>query len=138
MTERELQRLEKETKEKAEIVCNQLGTYFHHVRETVNKLSLRELYKKSGVSIALISAFEDGKKLPRIETIIKLMTVLDIPYKEVFGHKLAGMDFLFEVNQRIKLGTDNPLRQFLSTQGFDKDEIKDIIKYTDFIKYRRK
>jgi len=137
MTEQELLRLDKETKEISERVCNELGSYFHYMRETVNKLSLRELSKKCGISIALISAFEDGKKLPRIETIIKLMTVLKIPYKEVFGHKLAGMDFLFEVNQILKNG-DNPLRQFLSTQGFDKDEIKDIIKYTEFVKFSRK
>lgn len=138
MAEISLRQLEKATKELSEAICNQLGTYFHHVRETDNRLSLRELYKKSGVSIALISAFEDGKKLPRIETLVKLMMVLDIPYKEVFGHKLAGMDVLFEMNQILKNGTDNPLRQFLSAQGFDKDEIKDIIKYTEFIKYRRK
>ncbi len=66
------------------------------------------------------------------------MLALNIPFKEVFGHKLSGMEFTFNPKQTIKIGNDNPLRQFLSAQGYNKDEIKDIIKYTEFVKYSRK
>lgn len=138
MTDKEYLQLETETKDISENVCNQLGSYFNHIRDKVRKLSLRELNKISGISIALISAFEDGKKLPRIETIIKLMIALNIPFNEVFGHKLAGMEFKFNPEISVNDNYDNPLRQYLSSLGYDKDEVKDIIKYTDFIKFNRK
>ena len=83
MAEKEQKYIEDTTKDISEKVCHSLGTYFHYVRDSVKKLSLRELSKKCGLSIALISAFEDGKKLPRIETLVKLMVALDIPFKEV-------------------------------------------------------
>jgi len=138
MANKEYLQLETRTKDISENVCNQLGSYFNYVREKVRKLSLRELSKISGISIALVSAFEDGKKLPRIETIIKLMIALNIPFCEVFGHKLAGMEFKFNPEITANNSCDNPLRQYLSSLGYDKDEIKDIIKYTDFIKFNRK
>lgn len=137
MTGKELERLEAETKDKSEQACTMLGSYFNYMRDTVKGLSLRELSRISGISIALISSFEGGEKLPRIETLIKLMIALGIPFNEVFGHKLAGLEFTHNPNQSKKGTEDNPLRQFLSAQGYNKDEIKDIIRYTDFIKYSR-
>ena len=68
------------------------GEYFNYTREQKG-LSLRELSKKTNISIALISLLENGDKLPRIETIIRLVLALVIPFNEIFGRKATGLEF---------------------------------------------
>jgi transcriptional regulator with XRE-family HTH domain len=133
----EIKNLEQEAKYISDRVCLQLGSYFNYYRETVRCYSLRELSKISGISIALISAFEDGKKLPRIETLIKLMLALNIQFDEIFGLRLKSVNHEIRNRRSPIMIQDNPLHEFLLKIGYGKNEVKDIIKYTDFIRFKR-
>ena len=94
-------------------------------------LSLRELSRQTNISIALISLLENGDKLPRIETLIRLVLALEIPFGEVFGHKSNGMDFTYNREKVVKRD-DEALRKALLRLGCNKDDIKDIMEFIEF------
>jgi transcriptional regulator with XRE-family HTH domain len=50
-------------------------------------LTLRELAAKSGVQFHTIHAIETGKQEPRVSTVRKLISALNIPAEEVFPPK---------------------------------------------------
>ncbi len=118
-------------------LCFLYGEYFNYIREQKG-LSLRDLSKQTGVSIALISLLENGDKLPRIETLIRLVLALGIKFSEIFGHKSAGLDFHFArkpipAHQR----DDEILRTTLLKMGCDKDDLKEILAFIEFKKYQK-
>lgn len=75
-------------------LTKRVGNIFYSYRNKKN-LSLREVYRKTSVSIAVISDMETGKKLPRIETLISLCRFVDIPLSEIFSDKLVSNDWKF-------------------------------------------
>lgn len=111
------------------------GEYFNYTREQKG-LSLRELSKKTNISIALISLLENGDKLPRIETIIRLVWALGIPFNEIFGRKATGLEFSSKP-QKVTVRDDEVLRNTLLKMGCDKDYVKDILEFIDYKKYRK-
>ena len=111
-------------------LCKQYGEYFNYVREQKG-LSLRELSRQTNISIALISLLENGDKLPRIETLIRLVLALEIPFGEVFGNKSNGMEFTYNREKVVKRD-DEALRKALLRLGCNKDDIKDIRKFIKF------
>lgn len=117
-------------------LCKQYGEYFNYVREQKG-LSLRELSRQTNISIALISLLENGDKLPRIETLIRLVLALEIPFGEVFGHKSNGMDFTYNREKVVKRD-DEALRKALLRLGCNKDDIKDIMEFIEFKIYKQK
>ena len=117
-------------------LCKQYGEYFNYVREQKG-LSLRELSRQTNISIALISLLENGDKLPRIETLIRLVLALEIPFGEVFGHKSHGMDFTYNREKVVKRD-DEALRKALLRLGCNKDDIKDIMEFIEFKIYKQK
>ena len=94
-------------------------------------LSLRELSRQTNISIALISLLENGDKLPRIETLIRLVLALEIPFGEVFGNKSNGMEFTYNREKVVKRD-DEALRKALLHLGCNKDDIKDIMEFIEF------
>ncbi len=118
-----------------ENLCKLYGEYFNYVREQKG-LSLRELSKQTNISIALISLLENGDKLPRIETLIRLTLALGIPFNEILGRKAAGLEFTFK-SQKTTERDDEILRNTLLKMGCDKDDIKDILEFIDYKKYRK-
>lgn len=117
-------------------LCKQYGEYFNYVREQKG-LSLRELSRQTNISIALISLLENGDKLPRIETLIRLVLALEIPFGEVFGHKSNGIDFTYNREKVVKRD-DEALRKALLRLGCNKDDIKDIMEFIEFKIYKQK
>ena len=117
-------------------LCKQYGEYFNYVREQKG-LSLRELSRQTNISIALISLLENGDKLPRIETLIRLVLALEIPFGEVFGHKSNGMDFTYNREKVVKRD-DEALRKALLRLGCNKDDIKDFMEFIEFKIYKQK
>ena len=111
-------------------LCKQYGEYFNYVREQKG-LSLRELSRQTNISIALISLLENGDKLPRIETLIRLVLALEIPFGEVFGNKSNGMEFTYNREKVVKRD-DEVLRKALLRLGCNKDDIKDITEFIEF------
>ena len=111
-------------------LCKQYGESFNYVREQKG-LRLRELSRQTNISIALISLLENGDKLPRIETLIRLVLALEIPFGEVFGNKSNGMEFTYNREKVVKRD-DEALRKALLRLGCNKDDIKDIMEFIKF------
>ena len=78
-----------ESKEIYKEITKRIGNIFRHYRSKKG-LSLRELYRKLNISIAVMSDMETGKKLPRIETLIILCNYLGIPLEKIFSNQLVA------------------------------------------------
>lgn len=135
MTEQKKNNIVEESDKIYENLCKLYGEYFNYTREQKG-LSLRELSKKTNISIALISLLENGDKLPRIETIIRLVLALGIPFNEIFGRKATGLEFTSKP-QKVTVRDDEVLRNTLLKMGCDKDDVKDILEFIDYKKYRK-
>ena len=55
-----------------------------------NKMTIKELAAKSGVSEISIRSYENNKRNPKYETLEKIADVLGIPVSEILGYKLQG------------------------------------------------
>ena len=67
----------------------------------------------------------------RIETLIRLVLALEIPFGEVFGNKSNGMEFTYNREKVVKRD-DEALRKALLRLGCNKDDIKDIMEFIKF------
>ena len=112
-----------------------LGVHFAKVREE-RGISLRELSSQTGISKALIGAFEVGERLPRMDNIINLMVALKMPFEDVFGTKVgeAKLNYTAQPTQKRD---DVQLSNLLLKMNLDKNDIEDVIEYVDFLKYRK-
>ena len=135
MTEQNKNNIADESEKIYENLCKLYGEYFNYTREQKG-LSLRELSKQTNISIALISLLENGDKLPRIETLIRLVLALGIPFGEIFGRKATGLEFSSK-SQNAITRDDEVLRNTLLKMGCDKDDVKDILEFIDYKKYRK-
>ena len=135
MTEQKKNNIVEESDKIYENLCKLYGEYFNYTREQKG-LSLRELSKQTNISIALISLLENGDKLPRIETLIRLVLALGIPFNEIFGRKATGLEFTSKP-QKVTVRDDEVLRNTLLKMGCDKDDVKDILEFIDYKKYRK-
>ena len=130
MTEQKKNNIVEESDKIYENLCKLYGEYFNYTREQKG-LSLRELSKKTNIIIALISLLENGDKLPRIETLIRLVLALGIPFNEIFGRKATGLEFSSKP-QKVTVRDDDALRKALLRLGCNKDDIKDIMEFIEF------
>lgn len=115
-------------------LCRLYGIYFNSIR-TRKGISLRQLSKSTGISIALISMFEQGDKLPRLETLLRLVIALGIPYSEVLGQVALEVGVNIEGKEQDSTGM---LSNILCDMGLDKNDIKSIFEYIEFRKYKNK
>lgn len=131
--------LEAETKNVYEQMCRMIGTHINREREKKG-ISLREMYRRTNISIAVMSDIENGLKLPRIETLIKLLIELEIPLSDIFG-SMAYQDFSMYKGKVIKNYMreleDNAQAPFLLSLDFSKDELKEITDFVAYIKFKR-
>lgn len=131
----ELINLEEETKETYASMCRRIGEYINYVRENKG-ISLRELYRRTNISIAVLSDIENGQKLPRYETLIKLALALGIPLEFLFGTKFAP-SFKYNDKSVKKPRADESIRNTFLNAGFSKDETKEIMNFIEFTKSKR-
>lgn len=59
------------------------GRYFTRLREKQN-LTIKELSLKTGISQTTLLNIEHNKVLPRLKTLLKLVTFYNITFKELF------------------------------------------------------
>lgn len=86
-------------------------------------LSYRQLSKATNISCTLLSDTENGNKIPRFETIIKIAEALDIPLNEIFSENI------------IPIGTQkssNTLDNILYSKGLSKADVNFINEYIKF------
>lgn len=94
-------------------------------------LSLRDIYRDEQISIALISDLEAGKKLPRMETLVRLCNKVGMPLDEVFNARIAP--------SRVDLITggqsvEDKIRTILLSDNIPTSVADELIKYFEFIK----
>ena len=136
MTDVKADALERKTKNVYEQMCRMLGTYINKVREEQG-ISLREMYRRTNISIAVLSDIENGQKLPRIDTLIKLALALDIPLNHIFGSE-CHTEFVFSNDIRpFKQTKEEMLKSPILHFDLSKDEIKELDNFMDYIKFKR-
>ena len=113
------------------IITKALGAFVNEIR-TKNGISIRKLSKDINVSSTVISDFENGTKIPRMETIIKIVWALDIPLNKVFGRRALPVT-IFNANT----GNEGmSITQLLAQDGLSMQDTKDVLKYIEFVKYK--
>ena len=131
--------LEAETKNVYEQMCRMIGTHINREREKKG-ISLREMYRRTNISIAVMSDIENGLKLPRIETLIKLLIELEIPLSDIFG-SMAYQDLSMYkgkvIKNYIRELEDNAQAPFLLSLDYSKDELKEIANFVEYIRFKR-
>ena len=136
MTDLKADTLEKKTKNAYEQMCRMIGAYINNVREEQG-ISLREMYRRTNISIAVLSDIENGQKLPRIETLIKLVLALDIPLSHIFGSKCYPDFVLGKDIKPFKRTKEEMLKSPILHFDLSKDEIKELDNFMDYIKFKR-
>ena len=64
------------------------------------------------------------------------MLALGISFNEIFGRKATGLEFSSKP-QKVTVRYDEVLRNTLLKMGCDKDDVKDILEFIDYKKYRK-
>lgn len=97
-------------------------------------LSLRDIYRDEQISIALISDLEAGKKLPRMETLVRLCNKVDMPLDEVFSARITPtrMGLLTGEND-----IETKIRTVLTNGNFSSSFADDLIEYFEFLKTKQ-
>ena len=114
------------------IITKALGAYVNEIR-TKNGISIRKLSKDINVSSTVISDFENGTKIPRMETIIKIVWFLDIPLNKVFGRRALPVA-IFNSNT----GNEGmSIAQLLAQEGLSMQDTKEVLDYIEFRKYKK-
>ena len=114
------------------VITKAIGAYVNEVR-TQKDISIRKLSKEINVSSTVISDFENGTKIPRMETIIKIVWALDIPLNKVFGRRALPVA-IFNSNTG-KEGMS--LTQLLAQEGLSMQDTKEVLDYIEFRKYKK-
>lgn len=117
-----------------------IGREFHEYREKKG-LSLRDIYIPEKISMAVISDLENGKKMPRVETLIRLMNIVDMPYSCLFNAKKLPKT-MQTASTRIALvqGSNylnDDLAELLLQKGYNHKEIEMIAQFMNFVKFQR-
>ena len=89
--------------------------------------SVRELSRRSNVSIAVITDTENAKSLPSLRIIIKLCEALEFDFNEL----LQGM-----ITSNIPIGHNLPM--LLSEYGYTRKQIVEIVDLIKYIEYKEK
>lgn len=111
-------------------LSGKIGAKFKQYR-LKSGLSLRDIYKDEQISIALISDLETGKKLPRMETLVRLCNKVGMPLDEVFSARIAPSRVDLIVGEQ---NIEDKIRTILLNDNFPSSVADDLIKYFEFIK----
>lgn len=114
-------------------LSGKIGAKFKQYR-LKSGLSLRDIYKDEQISIALISDLEAGKKLPRMETLVRLCNKVGMPLDEVFSARITPtrMDLLTGEND-----IETKIRTVLTNGNFSSSFADDLIEYFEFLKTKQ-
>lgn len=115
-----------------------VGSQFRSYREN-SGLSLRDIYNTEKVSMAVVSDLENGKKLPRVETLIRLLNLVKMPYSALFNADILPNNSPVATRIGKIQDTKYPdIKELLLVNGFSNKEIEQITLFMDFIVSKRK
>lgn len=119
-------------------IVRKIGEMFKKYRQK-SGLTLRDIYNDKQISsMAVVSELENGKKLPRFDTFLQLMSSVDMPYNKVFVNDvLPKKERKNQDKDIISKSADDELRDVLLARGYDHKEIDDVFKYLQFIQSQR-
>lgn len=116
-------------------------------------ISARELSRRTGVSIAVISDLRGMKYLPKLEVLMRLAYGCNLNFNDLFEimwneqdskewNKLTGVpinnykELLSDlVNDLLKV---EPLDEILAKEGLTKNDVKEVLEFIEFKKARQK
>ena len=78
--------------------------------------------------------------MPRLETLIRLCEVLEVPTSEMFDEMKKGAVNLNNNSKVIIDDTVNKyddLSSFLASQDYTKEEVADIVSYAKFLEFKK-
>lgn len=143
----EVTMLDKSTDEIYSRLIKTLGMLINKQRLKL-KISLRQLYKKTNVSVTVISELENGVKIPRIETLIKLCIALNLDLNEIFNSKLfpsipedaekSDNFYYYYYYKKADVSATSLLQQALSLLNFSKNDTNEILEYIDYKQHKLK
>lgn len=111
-------------------LSGKIGAKFKQYR-LKSGLSLRDIYRDEQISIALISDLEAGKKLPRMETLVRLCNKVGMPLDEVFSSRIAPSRVdLIAGEQSI----EDKIRTILLSDNIPTSLADELVKYFEFLK----
>jgi len=112
----------------AKFITKSIGLYINMARSKSN-FSVRKFAKEINVSSTVISDLENGTKIPRMETILKILWALDIPFEKIFAKDILPCKILKNHPNEGDL-----LRKYLNQMGLPKQDINEIM---NFIAYKK-
>lgn len=133
--------IEEETNRFEKIVLNRVGTFIN-TKRTEKKLTIRELKKRSHVSLAVITDLEKGNSMPRVETLIRLAIALEIDFNDVFNAMILPKScktFNIKDNKHSKNSKSKQqaeLATSIAGFGYNKDQVAEILEFIEFIDFK--
>lgn len=115
-------------------ILKKIGTFIAAQRKE-KKLTQKDLNKLSHVSLAVIADLENGKSMPRVETLIRLSLAMGINPNETFEMmKIKTLPLFTDSNTKVK--SEAELASTIAGFGYSKDMVNEIMEYIDFIEYK--
>lgn len=136
-------KIAKEVKAQAERyekeILKKIGVFFFNKRKA-RGIIIKDLNVMTGIGTAVISDLENKKSMPRLETLIRLCEVLEVPTSEMFDEMKKGAVNLNNNSKVIIDDTVNKyddLSSFLASQDYTKEEVADIVSYAKFLEFKK-
>ena len=100
-------------------------------------LTMRDLKKRSHVSLAVITDLENAKSMPRMEIIIRLAIALDININDVYKAMMINFKQGLESSYVATCTMKAELASSIAGFGYNKEQVNEIMNYIKYIDYKR-
>lgn len=118
-------------------IVRYIGNEFKKYRKK-SGLSLRDIYSDKKISMAVVSELENGKKLPRFETLLQLMSLVDMPFNAILNDIVLPSNITKNQSDNTISKSDDEIREMLLLHGYSHKEIDEVFKYMHYITTQRK
>ena len=126
-----------ETEAIEKLILKKLGTYIATQRKQKG-ITQKELNNLSSVSLAVIADLENGKSMPRVETLIRLAIALKINVNDIFETMKCDTNNALMKPIKAKSSRDSELASAIAGFGYEKNMVNEIMDFISFIEYKYK
>ena len=113
-------------------VLEQLAVFISQKRKE-RHLSVRELNRRSRVSLAVINDLEKARSMPRVESLIRLALALEISFNDVFDAlKLPNSSCSYKDDKDSKTNLAIDIAKY----GYDKNQVSEIMDFISFVDFK--
>ena len=113
------------------LILKKLGTYISMQRKQ-HSLTQKDLNKLSHVSLAVIADLENGKSMPRVETLIRLACAMGIDINEIFEEMKCVPSRAVNNIPSSKASLASSIAGF----GYDKNMVNEIMDFISYIEHK--